>query len=73
MDLDTQFKIKNTKNYYNYLKENSYWYKHINRNKEELKNFDRFVREKYGLNMSSRLNKTMDNIELITSLIDMIK
>ena len=50
MELELQYKIKNTKNYYNYLKENSYYIKRLNRNSKEFSSFDNFVKDKYGLN-----------------------
>ena len=34
MNLDIQFKIKNNPNYQRYIRENSYWYKILNRTPE---------------------------------------
>ena len=39
MTLDIQFKIKNNANYLRYLRENSFWYKELNRNPENYKKF----------------------------------
>ena len=61
MELDLQYKIKNTKNYYNYLKENSYYIKKLNRNKNEFENFSNFVKDKYGLRVTDKISKTIDN------------
>ena len=68
MELDLQYKIKNTKNYYNYLKENSYYIKKLNRNKNEFENFSNFVKDKYGLRVTDKISKTIDNIDLISTL-----
>ena len=64
MELDLQYKIENTKNYYNYLKENSYYIKKLNRNKNEFENFSNFVKDKYGLRVTDRISKTIDNIDM---------
>lgn len=73
MELELQYKIKNTKNYYNYLKENSYYIKGLNRNSKEFSSFDNFVKDKYGLRVSDKISKTIDNIDLINTLLKAIK
>ena len=73
MELELQYKIKNTKNYYNYLKENSYYIKRLNRTSQEFSNFDNFVKDKYGLRVSDKISKTIDNIDLINTLLKAIK
>jgi len=73
MELDTQYKIKNTKNYYLYLKENSWWIKRLNRDSKELNNFSNFIKEKYNLRVSDKISKTIDNIDLISTLLSAIK
>ena len=63
------------KNYYNYLKENSYYIKRLNRNSKEFSSFDNFVKDKYGLRVrvSDKISKTIDNIDLINTLLKAIK
>ena len=73
MELELQYKIKNTKNYYNYLKENSYYIKRLNRSSKEFSNFDNFVKDRYGLRVSDKISKTIDNIDLINTLLKAIK
>ena len=73
MELELQYKIKNTKNYYNYLKENSYYIKRLNRNSKEFSSFDNFVKDKYGLRVTDRISKTIDNIDLISTLLNTLK
>ena len=73
MILDIQFKIKNNLNYQRYIRENSYWYKILNRN--ELA-FDEFVNEmkvKYKLTTSDKINRTIDNISMIQSFLEVLK
>jgi len=73
MELDLQFKIKNTKNYYKYLKENSYFIKRLNRDSNEFNNFSEFIKDKYNLRVSDKISKTIDNIDLISTLLNAIK
>ena len=39
MTLETQFFLKSNEQYLNYLRTHSYWYKNLNRNPEQLRNF----------------------------------
>ena len=49
MNLDLQFKIKNDPNMTRYLRENSNWYKYLNRNPDYLSAFNEEMKEKYLL------------------------
>ena len=55
------------------LKENSYYIKKLNRNKNEFENFSNFVKDKYGLRVTDRISKTIDNIDLISTLLNTLK
>lgn len=73
MILDLQFKIKNNANYLRYLRENSYWYKILNRYPEQFKNFEQEVKEKYQLRPSDRIGRALDTFEMIQSILSTIK
>ena len=73
MELDLQYKIRNTKNYYNYLKENSWWIKDLNRDKNNFKKFSEYLKGKYELKVSDKINSAIDNINIISSLLNAIK
>lgn len=73
MTLDIQFKIKNNPNYIRYLRENSYWYKTLNRNPESFKIFEEEVKEKYQLRPTDRIEKTLDTISLLQNIITSMK
>ncbi|MDD4547636.1 MAG: YlbE-like family protein [Bacilli bacterium] len=73
MNLDIQFKIKNNQNYQRYIRENSYWYKILNRNPEAFKKFEDEVKEKYQLRPTDRINKIIENIELMSAVMSSIK
>ena len=69
MSLDLQFKIKSNPLYINYLHENSYWYKALNRNPKDFNKFVSAVKEYYKLRPADKLNKMMSTFEIISNLI----
>ena len=73
MTLDIQFKIKNNQHYIRYLRENSYWYKILNRNPESFKTFEEEVKEKYGLRPTDRIEKALEAFSLIQNMISSMK
>ena len=73
MELDLQYKIKNTKNYYNSLKDNSWWFKDLNRNKNNFIKFNEYIKNKYELKVTDKLSNVIDNIDLISTLLNTIK
>lgn len=64
--------LKSKKNYYNYLKENSFWIKDLNRN-NNIKEFEEFIKNKYHLKATDRLSEAIDNIDLISNVLSAIK
>lgn len=73
MTLENQFRIKNNPNYIRYLRSNSYWYKILNRNPSMINNFEEEVKEKYKLRKIDRIGKTLDTMELLTSMMSSLK
>lgn len=73
MTLDLQFKIKNNQTYIRYLRENSYWYKILNRSPESFKNFEEEVKEKYGLRPTDRIEKALEAFSLIQNMLSTLK
>lgn len=73
MNLYTINYIKTNPHIYNYLREDSSWYKLLNRNEEVLKQLEELSKEKYKLRLSDRLEKISENINLITSFMDVLK
>ena len=69
MLVSTQLKILEVKNYYQYLKENSYWIKYLNRNHNSFYNFDTFIKDKYSLRISDKISKTIDSVDLVTNIL----
>lgn len=68
MSLDLQFRIKNNPNYLRYIRENSIWYKWLNRDSSLFPKFEEEVKEKYGLRPGDRITKTLETIELLQNI-----
>lgn len=73
MDILLQQKLEKDVKMAEYLKRNSFWYKELNRNSDNYKNFVNAMKEKYHLKMTDRINETIDNIDIITGILDTLK
>jgi len=73
MNLDIQFKLKNNPLYLKYLRENSHWYKTLNRQPSSFKIFEESVKETYKLRPSDRINQTLEYIEMIETIMSTLK
>ncbi len=73
MDLNTQYKIFSNNLLHQYLRENSYWYKLLNRNPLLLPDMIQEMKDKYKLNTSDKIERLGDKISLIESFLDVLK
>lgn len=73
MALELQFKIKNNPNYLKYLRENSYWYKLLNRDMNLFPKFEAEVKEQYGLRPADRITKALETFEMVQNLLASLK
>jgi len=73
MTLDIQFKINNNPNYQRFIRENPIWYKILNRDPFKFSEFEFEVKDKYGLKVSDRINKMLDNISTLQTFLDVLK
>lgn len=73
MTLEIQFKIKNNQNYIRYLRENSHWYKLLNRNPAMFRQFEEEVRERLHLRPTDRIEKALEAFSLIQNMITSLK
>lgn len=73
MNLDTQFKLKNNPLYIKYLRENSYWYKLLNREPNSFKLFEEELKLNYKLRPSDRLSQALDYIEMFETIMSTLK
>ncbi len=73
MQLETQASLNKDTKMANYLKDNSFWYKELNRNSQNYKKFTNFIKEKYKLKTSDRITGLIDDIEIVNSVLNVIK
>ncbi len=73
MTINTQMKLLNSKNYYQYLKENSNWIKELNRNDNNFDDFINFCKDKYSLRITDKISNVIDNIDLIQNVLNVLK
>ena len=73
MILDLQFRIKNDEKLKQFLRENSNYYKYLNRSPSYLKEIIEDMKDKYGLRPGDRINKMIDNIGLMNSFLEALR
>ena len=73
MNLNLQYKIKQDPRQLQFLRENSYWYKYLNRSESYYKDFINDMKDKYKLKPTDKLNKMMENIEMFRTFLDVLK
>ena len=73
MELFIQQKLNEDVKMSGYLKENSYWYKELNRNSDNYKNFVNAMKEKYHLKVTDKISDAIDNIDIISEILDTLK
>ena len=73
MNLNLQYKIKQDPRQLQFLREYSYWYKYLNRSEEYYKDFISDMKDKYKLKPTDRINKMMDDINMFTTFLDVLK
>ena len=73
MTYDIYQRINNDLNLKRFLRENSNWYKSLNRNSSSFSYFVEEMKVKYKLTTSDKINKTMENMNIIQSFLDVLK
>ena len=73
MQLDVIMKINSDMKQKQFLRENSYWYKYLNRNSKYYKDFINDMKIKYKMTTVDKLNKMTDNINMFKSFLDVLK
>ena len=73
MELDVMYKIKQDKKHYDFLRNNSYWYKYLNRSKDNYKLFLEAYK-KYNRNMTTnKVNDTINTIDTVSNILKIIE
>jgi DNA-dependent RNA polymerase auxiliary subunit epsilon len=73
MNLYLQEKLNSDLKMKDLLKQNSYWIKYLNRNSDNYLEFVREMKNKYHLNMTDRISSAIDNIDLISNILENLK
>lgn len=68
-----QNRISSDINLKRFLRENSYWYKILNRNENSFSEFVSEMKVKYKLTTSDKINRTIDNIGMLQSFLEVLK
>ena len=73
MRVDVWMKLENDPKMSNYLKENSQWYKYLNRNPLNYNNFVKTMKEQYKIRTTDKITGLMDNIDTVSSILNVLK
>lgn len=73
MKKSTYEKLYSDNNYIKYLRENSYWYKNLNRNPESLEKMIEEMKERYGLRFKDKIDKAKTSLDLINAFMTVTK
>ena len=73
MNLETQFKIKTSPLLDKYIKENSYWYKYLNRDSRYLKNVEEEAKEYFKVRLEDKIKDFSNHMESISTFLDLLK
>ena len=73
MNVEIQYRLRSNPNDIKYLREKSYWYKLLNRNKTYFKNFEEEMKKEYKLTPEERINKRANSIDMLSKFIDILQ
>lgn len=73
MSIDIVLKINNDPIQKQFLREHSYWYKYLNRNPNYYKDFINDMKNKYKLTPHDKINKVINNINMINTFLEVLK
>ncbi len=73
MSLELQYRINSDPRLKQFLRENSYWYKYLNRSNAYLKPFISDMKDKYKLKTTDKINKLTNNISMVRTFLDVLK
>lgn len=73
MNVETQIKIRNNPYLYRYLRENSGWYKALNRDSDNIKQMEIEMKNAYKLNLTDKISNLNQKIEMVRTFIDILR
>jgi len=73
MEINLQKQLRDNPKMYQYLKENSYWFKYLNRDANTYKEFEAKMKELYHERTTDKISDVIDNIDLINGVLMSLK
>lgn len=73
MSIDLIMKINSDPKQKQFLRENSYWYKYLNRSNKFYKEFLNDMKNKYKLTTTDKLNKIINDINMVSNILEVFK
>lgn len=73
MLVETQIKIRNNPYLYRYLRDNSSWYKALNRDPNSIKQMEIEMKNAYKLNLTDKIDNLSQKIDTVRTFIDILK
>ncbi len=73
MQVETRLKIKSNPNLYRYLRDNSYWYKYLNRSPLFIKQLEEEMKEKYRLRSVDKIENISNSLKMIKSFLEVMR
>ena len=70
MKIDELNRLKQDKKYLTFLRENSDWYKKLNRDSDNIDLFISKMKEKYHLRTIDKVDNIVDSVDLITKILN---
>ena len=70
MNREVLEKLKQDPKYIKYLRQNSIWYKTLNRNPTKYNEFIKSMKIKYKLRTIDKIDNFVDSVDLITKILD---
>jgi len=73
MELNILFKIKQNEKLYQYLRQNSLWYKYLNRDSKNYKMLLEEYKKVNRIKTTNKINETIDNIDMVSSILKVLE
>ena len=73
MTVEVQLKINADPRLKSFIRDYPIWYKRLNRNPLLFKEFVSYMKNKYKITTSDKLNRTLDSINMLQTFLDVLK
>ena len=73
MQIEIQQKLTSDKKMFEFLKQNSQWFKLLNRHPKFYNDFTNEMKEKYKTRATDKMSGLIENIDMISSVLNVLK